>query len=146
MDDSDKPKVLILEDEPIIARVVSRFLMTEGFLVDIATNGLDAKEKINGDARYDIMVFDIRTPVISGIQLYEYLEKERPGLTDSVIFATGDTMNETTKNFLERTKCPWICKPYTPAQLKNTIRQHLEWKQTQQSQVSPDIRATRQVN
>jgi DNA-binding response OmpR family regulator len=128
MDDNKRPGVLLLEDEPIIARVVTRFLTSDGFDVDIAVNGQIAKDKINSGNEYEIFIFDIKTPVISGIQLYEYLEKEHPGLTDSVIFATGDSLNETTKTFLERTKCPWICKPYTPLQIKNTVRQHLEWK------------------
>jgi len=130
MDDNIKPRVLLLEDEPIIARVVTRFLTADGFDVDIAVNGLIAKEKINSGSKYELFIFDIKTPVISGIQLYEYLEQEHPELTDSIIFATGDSLNETTKTFLEQTKCPWICKPYTPIQIKNTVRQHLEWKKS----------------
>jgi DNA-binding response OmpR family regulator len=130
MDNNKKPRVLLLEDEPIIARVVTRFLVADGIEVDLAVNGLIAKEKINSDSKYDIFIFDIKTPVINGIQLYEYLEREHPELIDSVIFATGDSLNETTKTFLERTKCPWISKPYTPMQIKNTVRQHLDWKKS----------------
>lgn len=125
MADDKKPRLLLLEDEPIIARVVTRFLAADGFEVEIAVNGQIAKEKIDSDSKYDICIFDIKTPVISGIQLYEYLEKEHPELTDSVIFATGDSLNEATKSFLERVKCPWISKPYTPVQIKNTVRQLL---------------------
>jgi DNA-binding response OmpR family regulator len=129
--DEKKPRVLLLEDEPIIARVVTRFLVADGFEVETAVNGLIAKEKIDSGNQYDVFIFDIKTPVINGIQLYEYLEKEHPDLTESVIFATGDSLNEATKTFLERVKCPWINKPYTPVQIKNTVRQLLSQKQIQ---------------
>ena len=129
MEDNKRPRVLLLEDEPIITRVVSRFLTADGFDVDTAVNGLIAKEKINSDTKYDVFIFDIKTPIISGIQLYEHLEKEHPEFTDNVIFATGDTLNDTTKTFLERVKQPWISKPYTPAQIKEAVKQLLSLKQ-----------------
>jgi DNA-binding response OmpR family regulator len=139
MDDDKKPRLLLLEDEPIIARVVSRFLTSDGFEVDVAVNGQIARDKIDGGSKYDICIFDIKTPVISGIQLYEYLEKEHPDLTDSIIFATGDSLNEATKTFLERVKCPWISKPYTPVQIKNTVRQQLSQKKHRQKNNNTDL-------
>ena len=116
-------KILFLEDEPVICRVIARSLGPEGFEVDIANDGLVAKEKIGSEDDYDLLVFDIRTPVISGSQLYEYLEKERPELVSKVIFATGDSLNRSTKEFLDRVNRPFLTKPYSPAQLKSLILQ-----------------------
>jgi len=116
-------KVLLLEDEPIIGRIIARTLSADGFEVDVAENGLIAREKINANNHYDIFIFDIRTPVISGMQLYAYLERERPELTDKVIFATGDYVNTVTRTFLERVNRPFLAKPYTPAQIKSMIQQ-----------------------
>jgi DNA-binding response OmpR family regulator len=115
-------KVLLLEDEPVIGRVLDRVLGADGFKVDIALNGLVAKEKINSENNYDILIFDIRTPVINGIQLYEYLEKERPELTGKVIFTTGDCLNVKTKAFLDRVNRPYLAKPYSPTQIKSFIK------------------------
>ena len=116
-------KILFLEDEPVIGRVIARSLGGEGFEIDIATDGLIAKEKIDSNNEYDLFIFDIRTPIISGSQLYEYLEKERPELISKVIFATGDNLNRATKEFLDRVKRPFLTKPYTPAQIKSLILQ-----------------------
>lgn len=116
-------KVLFLEDEPIIGRVLARSLRGEGFEVDLAANGLIAKEKIGSNNDYDLFILDIRTPVISGSQLYEYLEQERPELISKVIFATGDSMNGATREFLDRVKRPFLTKPYSPAQVKSLIMQ-----------------------
>ena len=123
-------KILFLEDEPVICRVIARSLAPEGFEVDIANDGLVAKEKIGSEDDYDLLVFDIRTPVISGSQLYEYLEKERPELTSKVIFATGDSLNRSTKEFLDRVNRPFLTKPYSPAQLKSLILQTINQNQS----------------
>ena len=121
--DIDNNHILILEDEPVIGKILKRALTADGYRVEIAENGLIAKEKISSGSRYDAVVLDIRTPVISGIQLYEYLEKQHPGLAEKVIFATGDYLNPATGRFLEHVRRPFLAKPYTPAQIKGMIQQ-----------------------
>ena len=91
-----KPKVLILEDEPVISKVLYRAFFAAGLDSDIAENGLYAEEKLASGNKYDLFVFDIRTPIVSGMQLYEYMEKNYPETVDKVIFMTGDYLNATT--------------------------------------------------
>jgi CheY-like chemotaxis protein len=117
--------VLLLEDELVIGKVVRRALSVDGYHVDIAENGQIAKDKIDSDNYYDILIFDIRTPVINGMQLYEYLEKEHPELSKKVVFATGDYVNSTTRKFLEKANRPFLAKPYTPVQIRGIIDQVL---------------------
>jgi CheY-like chemotaxis protein len=116
-----KYKALLLEDEPIICRIVTRTLAMRGISVDVAENGLIAKEKINAGNDYDFLLLDIKTPVISGIQLYEYLEKQRPELTAKVVFTTGDSLNFATRTFLKKVKRPFLFKPYTPTELQSIL-------------------------
>jgi DNA-binding response OmpR family regulator len=118
-------RVLFLEDEPVISKVVARILKADGLDVDVAVNGQIAKDKIIGGNSYDLFIFDIKTPIINGIQLYEYLEKEHPELTAKVIIATGDSLNDATRRFLERVNRPFLAKPYTLAQIKTTVHQVL---------------------
>jgi CheY-like chemotaxis protein len=123
MSRTEQYRALILEDEPVIGRILDRLLRHKGFSVDIATDGLDAKEKIEADTNYDVLIFDIRTPVISGIQLFEHLKENYPELAERVIFATGDYYDKATETFLESAKRPYIYKPYTPEQIKGLIFQ-----------------------
>lgn len=118
-------RVLLLEDEPVIARVTVRTLTAEGFEVDTAANGLIAREKIAA-SRYDLAVFDIRTPAMNGIQLYEALELEHNDLTRRIIFTTGDSLGSATKTFLERVGTPYLPKPYTPTQLRGVVGQMMD--------------------
>jgi DNA-binding NtrC family response regulator len=121
--DENRYRVLLLEGEPIIGRATSRALAIEGFEVDIAVNGLSAKDKIDANKEYEFLIFDIRTPAMNDIQLYEYLEQDHPELTNRVIFITGDSLGVVTKKFLERVNRPFLSKPYTPTQLRDLIRE-----------------------
>lgn len=115
-------KALIMEDEPVISNVLWRTFKLAGLEVDIAENGRIAREKIDAGNTYDFFIFDIRTPVISGIQFYEYMETNFPDMTQKVIFMTGDYINAVTCAFLDRVKRPFINKPFTPDRIMDLVK------------------------
>ena len=122
--------LLVVEDEPSICEVCVRTLTSEGFEVDIAVNGEAGERKLEKKA-YDLILIDIRTPVINGIELYEWMERKHPELSKKVIFTTGDTIAKDTQYFLEGTSRPFIPKPFTPVALRATLKEALEqWENT----------------
>jgi CheY-like chemotaxis protein len=120
-ENTNRQTVLILEDEPIISRILTRTLSFEGLETDSAENGLIAQDKIASGKNYDLFLFDIRTPVINGIEVYTYIEEYCPEAVSKVIFMTGDCLNATTSGFLERVKRPVIEKPFRPEELLELI-------------------------
>ena len=123
-DNTDRKKVLVVEDEPIIARVCQRTLTADGFQVDVAVNGLVAKKMIN-DKSYDLCLSDIRTPEMNGIELFEYLEQEHHELASKTIFTTGDVLSNNIDKFLIRVKRPFLAKPFAPDELRKVIKEVL---------------------
>jgi DNA-binding response OmpR family regulator len=121
---SVKKKILIIEDEPIVGRLCQRVLTADGYDVDLVNNGLSAKE-ITSRKTYDFCVSDIRLPGITGIELYEFWKTGGSPLAEKLVFITGDTLNNTIQNFLERSGIPCIMKPFVPADLVNTVREAL---------------------
>jgi len=118
---SIEPKnILVVEDEPGIARVCLRVLNSEGFEVEIEANGKTAWETL-GQKEYDLYIIDIRTPGMNGIELYRNMLKGFPELADRVLFTTGDTMSSNIKDFLEHTRRPYLAKPFTPDDLRNAV-------------------------
>jgi len=113
--------ILVVEDEPVIAQVCSRTLSAEGFQVEIAVNGKAALEILD-KKEYDLCLVDIRTPSMSGTELYEHLEKEHPVMAKRVVFSTGDVMSGNTKEFLEKANRPYLSKPFTPDELRTIVR------------------------
>lgn len=120
----EKAKILMVEDEPRIAQICRRTLKPEGYQVDIATNGVFAQEMLMKED-YDLIIIDIRTPVMNGKQLYQYINKRCPKLADRVIFTTGDVVSNDIQQFLEKGGRPFLPKPFTPDELKTIVRDTL---------------------
>jgi CheY-like chemotaxis protein len=119
--DKNKKRILVIEDEPIISRVCLRVLTADGFEVDIARNGLIAKN-MTSKAVYDLYLSDIRTPAMNGMEFYEHLKQTNPGLESRVVFSTGDVMSLEIKTFLNKNNNLFLAKPFTPDELRTVIR------------------------
>jgi len=122
MQNGTRRRILVVEDEPSISRVCSRTLTEEGFEVDIAVNGSIAEGLIE-EKKYDLLVIDIRTPVMNGKQLYQSINDKHPDLTDRVIFTTGDLLGGNTKNFLEQSGRLFLPKPFAPDDLRTAVKE-----------------------
>jgi CheY-like chemotaxis protein len=122
---TNRKRVLVVEDEPMISRVCRKTLTAGGFEVDIAINGLVAKEMLDKKT-YDLCLTDIRTPVMNGIEFYRYLQKEHLDLAGKVIFTTGDVLSGNIDAFLREVNRPFLPKPFTPDELKKVVIEALK--------------------
>ena len=75
---------------------------------------------------YDLCLVDIRTPVLNGIELYQWLQDKHSQLATRVIFTTGAVISEPTTAFIEQTGRPFLPKPFTPDELKAVVRETLK--------------------
>jgi DNA-binding response OmpR family regulator len=123
--DAEAGRILVVEDEPVISRICSQTLRGEGFKVDIAVNGSIA-EGMLGEKEYDLVLIDIRTPVMNGKQLYQSIVERHSDLARGVIFTTGDVLGGDTKSFLEQSGRLFLPKPFTPDELKTIVREALK--------------------
>lgn len=117
-------RILVVEDEPAISQVCRRVLTRDGFEVDTAVDGRMAQGMLR-EGDYDLILMDIRMPVMGGREFYQILEVQYPELVDRVIFATGDVIGSDTRKFLERSGRPFLPKPFTPDELKTIVRETL---------------------
>ncbi len=118
-------RILVVEDEPAISGICRRVLASEGFEVDIAVNGKVAQDMIE-EKRYGLCLIDIRTPTMSGIELYQWLKESYPQVANRVIFTTGDVMGGDTQSFLEQTARPFLPKPFALNELRDIVRETLK--------------------
>jgi CheY-like chemotaxis protein len=114
--------VLVVDDEPEVAEIVSDVLTEAGHRVAIATSGRAAMEKLVY-RRYDVVLSDVRMPDLDGPALYDLLEDRYPELRDRVAFITGDTMSPAIRRFLDRCGRPYLEKPVVPADLRRLVAQ-----------------------
>ena len=124
--DTDARRILVVEDEPGICTLCRRVLTGEGFEVEIAVNGKVAQEVIVDEAQYTLVLIDIRTPAMNGMELYQWLQEEHPALTEMVVFTSGSVMGGDTMAFVEQTGRPFLPKPFTPEELTAIVRETLK--------------------
>jgi len=123
--DSSVKRILVVEDEPAIGALCQRVLTGEGFEVDIAVNGKVAQGMIEKQ-QYGLYLLDIKLPVMTGKELYQWLEEKHPQLISRVIFTSGSVVTGATQSFLEQTGRPSLPKPFTAAELIAIVRQTLK--------------------
>ena len=127
-------KILVVDDEPAILTLLRRLLTQWGHSVETINNADAALDRLQRE-RYSLILLDIKLPGMSGVELYRHIEEIAPALTRRVIFITGDIMETSTQDFLDRAKVPHITKPIDIELLKNTLNHALN--QTQVAATTP---------
>jgi PAS domain S-box-containing protein len=117
-------RVLVVEDEPALAVAVSEALGDAGFNVDRAADGEEGLTRLT-EARYDLIVCDLKMPRIDGMQFYRAMAAATPALARRVIFVTGDVAGTDAERFLEETGCRWLSKPFRLGDLLRAARDTL---------------------
>jgi CheY-like chemotaxis protein len=67
-------RILVVDDEPMVRFLLTRFLEEEGHTVDEAADGIDALEHLN-QRPYDLLITDVHMPRMSGIDLVRSLRR-----------------------------------------------------------------------
>jgi DNA-binding response OmpR family regulator len=124
-DSSSVKTILVVEDEPAISEICRRVLTSMGFEVELAVNGKVAQDMI-GEKQHTLYLIDIRTPVMNGMELYQWLEENHPQVAKRVIFTTGNVVEGDSKHFLEQAARPFLPKPFTPGELMALVKETLK--------------------
>jgi DNA-binding NtrC family response regulator len=117
-------RVLVVEDDVPIGRMLASILADEGYVVDLASDGLTALGKIEA-REYDLILTDLRMPELDGVGLYRELERRQPEMLRRVIVITGTSGHPEYESFLEETKVPYLEKPFSLQALQSITRRVL---------------------
>ncbi|WP_394759450.1 sigma-54-dependent transcriptional regulator [Flavobacterium sp.] len=120
-------KILIIEDEPAIRRVLTKILTEESdtYIVDEAEDGVQGLEKIKNED-YDLVLCDIKMPKMDGVEVLEAAKKLKPEIQMVMISGHGDL--ETAVNTMRLGAFDYISKPPDLNRLLNTVRNALDKK------------------
>jgi DNA-binding NtrC family response regulator len=121
-------KILIIEDEAAIRRVLSKILSEENdsYKVEEAEDGLQGLEKVKNED-YDLILCDIKMPKMDGVEVLEAVKKIKPEIPMVMISGHGDL--ETAINTMRLGAFDYISKPPDLNRLLNTVRNALDKKQ-----------------
>lgn len=127
--DQDGParagKVLVVEDDPLLRRVLVKILQTWGYAILEAPDGLSALEQARADGNdVRVILLDIMLPLLNGLEVARHLRVERPGLPIVACSAalTDEVKDDLTRMGVER----FLHKPYTPESLRLLLQELLD--------------------
>ena len=117
-------RVLLVDDEDAVRRVVARFLRRRGHHVDEAAEGraaLDLIEAARGGDRYHVIVSDLRMPGLGGDELLARLREAGEGMDRRLIFFSGDTASVEAVRALAASRVPVLAKPVSMNELARAV-------------------------
>jgi len=122
---SPTPKVLVVDDEPLMCDSLRQLLSGHGYEVHTANSGKEAKN-ILSTHQFDLALLDMVMPDTDGHQLMDHVNSLNPDTL--VIFVTGNASVDSAIGALKRGAYDYIQKPYEYEEMTNTIQNALNQK------------------
>ncbi len=116
--DGDRPRVLVVDDEPMVREVVAAYLQREGFRVTEAADGAAALDRLAAGMP-DLVVLDLMLPHVDG---YEVMRRLRRRSDVPVILLTARADEPDRVLGLELGADDYVVKPFSPRELAARVR------------------------
>jgi two-component system OmpR family response regulator len=112
-------RILIVEDDQVLADGLKHSLMQSGYAIDLVTNGLDA-DQILSYQNYDLIVLDLGLPKLGGFEVLKRL-RAKNNKTPVLILTATDSI-ESRVNGLDLGADDYLSKPFNLAELEARVR------------------------
>jgi len=113
------PRVLLIEDEPALARGVSDLLRANGFMVTSVTDGQNGLDAASANAA-DVILLDVMLPKVNGYEICRSLREQ--GLEVPILMLTAKTQEEDVVVGLNLGADDYMTKPFRSSELVARIR------------------------
>lgn len=117
----EKPRILLVDDEPSIVKMVGKRLEIEGFEVLIAMDGQDALAKAHAESP-QLIVLDLMLPKLNGYEVCTMLKQDTRYQKIPIIIFTAKTQEKDEKMALECGANAYMRKPFRAQELTEKIR------------------------
>jgi CheY-like chemotaxis protein len=113
-------RILLTEDDDAVRSFVSRALQLDGHEVDTACHGVEALERLTeNDGGYDLLVSDVKMPLMDGIALAHEAAGQWPGLP--ILLMTGFADQRERADDLSQVIRDVVTKPFTLQQIREAV-------------------------
>ncbi|MEP2942541.1 MAG: response regulator [Hyphomicrobiales bacterium] len=117
-------KILIAEDDEAVRTFVSRALMIDGHEITTAEDGTDALSVLSHDDKFDLLLSDIKMPIMDGIALALNVARDHPHIT--ILLMTGYADQRERADGLDKIVDDVVLKPFSLAQIRKAVSDTLE--------------------
>ncbi|MCQ9206168.1 MAG: response regulator [Omnitrophica bacterium] len=108
-DFSEKPKILVVDDEQVIRQLFQRALKKSNYFIETATDGQEALTKAKKTS-FNLLILDLKMPGINGVEVLKKIKKINPYI--EIIIVTGFPTIELAVEAIKIGAFDFICKPF----------------------------------
>jgi two-component system copper resistance phosphate regulon response regulator CusR len=119
LEEGEKMRVLIAEDDKPVANFVQKGLEAEQYAVDVAQDGDEAQFMV-GQFDYDVAVLDLTLPRVDGLDVLKHIRETKPALP--VLILTGRNRVEDRVKGLDLGADDYLTKPFSFSELSARVR------------------------
>jgi len=119
------PRILVVDDEEVLARGLAELLETKGFQTAVALSAEEALAQI-ANAAPDVVISDFMMPRITAVDLYGELERQYPNLCRRFILIGGDLSDFPVRAFVDTKGIPSFSKPFDLHEVIQIVRAMVE--------------------
>jgi len=124
--ETDKKRILIVEDDEEMRYLLKDFFMEEGFEIDAVSNGSEAFRRLVKEP-FDLVITDIRMPGLTGLDILPGIKKLQPETSIIVITAFGS--EEVHRRAFERGATAYLEKPIHFHKLRELVNEMVSSKE-----------------
>jgi CheY-like chemotaxis protein len=117
-------RILVVDDEPTLARAIQRTLSAEHDVVALGS-AEEALDRIRAGERFDVILCDLMMPQMTGMDLHAELSRVAREQAGQMIFVTGGAFTPRARAFLDETPNQRIEKPFHPLHLRALINDRI---------------------
>ncbi len=119
----NKKRLLLAEDDELLASLLNYRLEKSGYQVSLSNNGKEVKDQLEKEMP-DLIISDIMMPYFSGLELIEYVRNELKSKTPIIIISSAGN-EENVLNAFNLGANDFISKPVSPAELIVRVEREL---------------------
>jgi DNA-binding response OmpR family regulator len=119
-----KPRILIVDDDPVITRLLEINFRLEGFQVDWALGGEEALRRVD-EVAPDLIILDVMMPGLDGFEVRRRLNELPAGHDIPCIFLSARAQDEDRTRGYALGVDEYVTKPFDPAHLVEMVRRTL---------------------
>jgi CheY-like chemotaxis protein len=117
-------RVLVVDDEPMIATAIGRTLSFEHEVV-VSSDAADALERILSGERFDVVLCDLMMPQMTGMDLHAALTENAPDQAERMVFLSGGAFTTAARAFLDEVPNERLEKPFDTRQLSALVNERI---------------------
>jgi DNA-binding NtrC family response regulator len=130
-----KKSILIVDDEPNIRNMLTRYLSRE-YDVHVAADGQEAFDTVSENNDIELILSDVKMPHMDGLELFSKVQESKKDI--KTIFITGTSTVQSAVDAMRKGAFDYLTKPVDVSRLESSIKEALQRKRKNMKSCNPD--------